>query len=61
MPRRDVIALQSSVELLDRAGMPRVREGVCCLVRRARHAVALANGTLALDVALKALGIGPWR
>ena len=24
-----------------------------------RHAVALANGTLALDVALKALGIGP--
>lgn len=25
----------------------------------ARHAVALANGTLALDVALKALGIGP--
>ena len=23
------------------------------------HAVALANGTLALDVALKALGIGP--
>lgn len=25
----------------------------------ARHAVALANGTLALDVALRALGIGP--
>ena len=25
----------------------------------AKHAVALANGTLALDVALKALGIGP--
>lgn len=25
----------------------------------ARHAVALANGTLALDLALKALGIGP--
>lgn len=25
----------------------------------ARHAIALANGTLALDVALKALGIGP--
>jgi dTDP-4-amino-4,6-dideoxygalactose transaminase len=25
----------------------------------ARHAVALSNGTLALDVALKALGIGP--
>ncbi len=25
----------------------------------ANHAVALANGTLALDVALKALGIGP--
>ncbi len=25
----------------------------------ARHAVALANGTVALDVALKALGIGP--
>ena len=25
----------------------------------ARHAVALGNGTLALDVALKALGIGP--
>ena len=24
-----------------------------------KHAVALANGTLALDVALKALGIGP--
>lgn len=25
----------------------------------ARHAVALANGTLALDVALKVLGVGP--
>jgi dTDP-4-amino-4,6-dideoxygalactose transaminase len=25
----------------------------------ARHAIALANGTLALDIALKALGIGP--
>ena len=25
----------------------------------ARHAIALANGTLALDLALKALGIGP--
>ena len=34
-------------------------EKECAAWAGASHAVALANGTLALDVALKALGVGP--
>ena len=46
-------------ELLDRRGRSPIRARVRRNGCGSRHAVALMNGTVALDVALKALGVGP--